>query len=149
MSDGVALRTFHILCKHLSVFYLSLAIGLCSVEPTKRETGRVRLYPMESIRQHSTSFVKTSVYFSKSLAIGLPLSLTDTKRDGSCLMESIRQNFTPQSVYFCKSLAIGLPVSPSVVYPRRSDSVRLYWTCMTNKTSGLFIYFIGLRSILN
>ena len=34
------------------------------------------------------------------------------------------------SVYFSKSLAIGLPVSRTVAYPRRSDSVRVYWTCM-------------------
>ena len=46
-------------------------------------------------------------------------------------MESIRQHFTPSvntSAYFSKSLAIGLPVSRTVAYPRRSDSVRVYWT---------------------
>jgi len=53
-----------------------------------------------------------------------------------CPMESIRQHFTPSvntSVYFSKSLAIGLPVSRTVAYPRRSDSVRVYWTCMEGK----------------
>ena len=58
---------------------------------------------------------------------------SETGRVRPCPMESIRQNFTPSvntSVYFSKSLAIGLPVSRTVVYPRRSDSVRVYWTCM-------------------
>ena len=58
---------------------------------------------------------------------------SETGRVRPCPMESIRQNFTPSitsSVYFSKSLAIGLLVSRTVVYPRRSDSVRVYWTCM-------------------
>ena len=163
-------------------FSKSPAIGLCSVEPTKRETGCVRPFPAESIRQHFTPSVNISMYFSKSLAIGLPLSRTEKKRDGSwpsvcdgvdpqtfytlfkhlnlffkvsrdrtsaqsnrhqerrvvsvrvrpCPMESIRQRFTPfvnTSVYF-KSLALGLPVSRTVAHPIRSDSVRVYWTCM-------------------
>ena len=177
MSDEVAVRTFHILSKHLSVIIvsLSLAIGLRSVELTQRGTDRVRPCPTESIRQHFTPSVNTSMYFlrlsrsdffsveptqietvrvrpcqtesirqhftpsvntsmsfSKSLAIGLPLSRTDTERDGSCPpcpMESIRQNFTP-SVNTSLSLAIGLTLSRTVVYLRRSDSVRVYWTCM-------------------
>ena len=70
------------------------------MEPTQRETGRVRPCPMESIRQHFTPSVNTSVYFSKSLATGLPVSRT-------------------------------------VGYPRRSDSVRVYWTCMKSQTEVL------------
>ena len=105
---------------------------VCSVETTKRETDRVRPCPTESIRQHFTPSVNTSMYFSKSLAIGLPLSRTDTKRDGSC--PSVSDGVDPPTFYtLCKhfkSLAIGLPVSRTVAYPRRSDSVRVYWTCM-------------------
>ena len=59
VSDGVALQTFHILSRS----------DYRAVEPTQRETGRVRPCPMESIRHHFTPSVNTSVYFSKSLAI--------------------------------------------------------------------------------
>ena len=74
-------------------FSKSLVIRLCSVELTKRETGSVHSYPMELIRQHSTPSVNSLVYFSKSLATGLPVRRT-------------------------------------VAYPRQSDSVWVYWTCM-------------------
>ena len=95
VSNGVDPPTFNTLCKLFNVFFLSLSRSdFRSVEPIQRETGRVRPCPMESIRQHFTPSVNTSVYFSKSLAIGLPVSRT-------------------------------------VAYPRRSDSVRVYWTCMT------------------
>ena len=110
---------------------------VCSIETTKRETDRVRPCPTESIRQHFTPSVNTSLYFSKSLAIGLRSdepTQTGTGRVRPCPMESIRQHFTPSvntSLYFSKSLAIGLPVSRTVAYPRRSDSVRVYWTCMS------------------
>ena len=117
-------------------FSKTLAIGLCPVEPTKRETDRVCLCPTESIRQHFTPSVNTSVYFTKSLAIRLcPVEPTQRETDcvRPCPRESICQHFTPSvntSMYFPKSLAIGLPVSRTVAYPRRSDSVRVYWTCM-------------------
>ena len=98
VSNGVDPPTFYTLCKLFNVFFLSLSRSdFRSVEPTQRETGRVRPCPMESIRQHFTPSVNTSVYFSKSLAIGLPVSRT-------------------------------------VAYPRRSDSVRVYWTCMKVQT---------------
>ena len=93
---------------------------------------------MESIRQHFTPSVNASVYFSKSLAIGLPLSLPDTKRDGSCPMESIRQHFTPSvnaSVYFSKSLAIGLPLSRTDTKRDGScpmESIRQHFTPSVN-----------------
>ena len=61
------------------------------------ETGRVRPCPMGSIRQHFTPSVNASVYFSKSLAIGLPLSRTDTKRDGSC--PSVSDGVDPPKFY--------------------------------------------------
>ena len=108
VSNEVDPPTFYTLCKLFNVFFLSLSRSdFRSVEPTQRETGRVRPCPMESIRQHFTPSVNTSVYFSKSLAIGLPVSRT-------------------------------------VAYPRRSDSVRVYWTCMptwwmiTLYTPGIF-----------
>jgi len=61
------------------------------------ETVRVRTCPMESIRQHFTPSVNASVYFSKSLAIGLPLNRTDTKRDGSC--PSVSDGVDPPKFY--------------------------------------------------
>ena len=92
------------LCEHFTssvntsvYFSKSLAIGLCPVEPTQRETDRVRPCPKESIRQHFTPSVNTSMYFSKSLAIGLPLSRTDTKRDGSC--PSVSNAVDPPTFY--------------------------------------------------
>ena len=98
------------LCEHFTssvntqCIFLSLSRSdFRSVEPTQRKTDRARPYPMESIRQHSTPSVNTSVYFSKSLAIGLPVRRT-------------------------------------VAYPRRSDSVRMYWTCMDNLDTITIIY---------
>ena len=126
--DGVDPPTFSV----NTSMYFSVSRDRTSAQ--WRETGRVRpcpFVPMESIRQHFTPSVNTSMYFSKSLAIGLPLSRTDKKRDGSCPvrvrscpMESIRQHFTPSvntSMYFSKSLAIGLPLS-------RTDKKRESWT---------------------
>ena len=132
-------------------FYKTLAIGLCPVEPTKRETDLVRLCPTESIRQHFTPSVNTSVYFTKSLAIGLcPVEPTQrqTDRVRPCPTESICQHFTPSvntSMYFSKSLAIGLPVSRTVAYPRRSDSVRVYWTCMKQNHIIRVLFFATLN----
>ena len=114
-------------------FSKSLAIGL----PLSRtDTKRDGSCPMESIRQHFTPSVNASVYFSKSSRSdfrSVEPTQRETGRVRPCPMESIRQHFTPSvnsSVYFSKSLAIGLPVSRTVAYPRRSDSVRVYWTCM-------------------
>ena len=66
------------------------------------------------------------------LAIGVPVSQVDTRKDGLCPMEYLRQHFTASvntSVYFSKSLAIGLPVSRTDAKrddgscPRVSDGV--------------------------
>ena len=102
VSNGVDPPTFYTLCKHFNEFLLSLSRSdFRSVEPTQRETDRVRPCPTESIRQHFTPSVNTSVYFSKSLAIGLPLSRTDTKRDGSC--PSVSNGVDPPTFYtLCK-----------------------------------------------
>ena len=76
VSNGVDPPTFYTLCKHQCIFLRLSRSDFRSVEPTQRETGRVRPCPMESIRQHFTPSVNTSVYFPKSLAIGLPVSRT-------------------------------------------------------------------------
>ena len=86
----------HPLQTHQCIFLSLSRSDFRSVKPTQRETGRVRPCPMESIRQHFTPSVNASAYFSKSLAIGLPLSRI-------------------------------------VAYPRRSDSVRVYWTYMFSR----------------
>ena len=83
-----------------------------SVERTQRETGCVRPCSMESIRQHFTPSVNASLYFSKSLAIGLPLSRTDTKRDGSC--PSVSDVVDPPTFYtLCKRFSVFLSLSRS------------------------------------
>ena len=90
----------------LLCIFLSLSRSdFSSVGPTQRETGRVRPCPMESIRQHFTPSANASVYFSKCLAIGLPLSRTDTKRDGSC--PSVSDGVDPPTFYtFCKRFCV-------------------------------------------
>ena len=58
---------------------------------TSAQSNRHKESRVVSVRirlSRSANAVNASVYFSKSLAIGLPLSRTDTKRDGSCLSVS-------------------------------------------------------------
>ena len=73
---------FYTLCTQISVFFRHSDFR--SVEPTHRETGCVRLSPIELVRQDFPPFVDTSVYFSKPLAIG-PLRTPDDPPQFWCI----------------------------------------------------------------
>ena len=73
---------FYTLCKQISVFFRHSDFR--SVEPTHRETGCVRLSPIELVRQGFPPFVDTSVYFSKPLAIR-PLRTPDDPPQFWCI----------------------------------------------------------------
>ena len=144
MSNGVDPPTFNTLCKLFNVLFLSLSRSdFRSVEPTQRETGRVRPCPSVCDGVDPPTFYILCKHFNEFFEVSRDRTSAQSNRHKErrvvsvrvrpCPMESIRQHFTPSvntSVYFSKSLAIGLPVSRTVAYPRRSDSVRVYWTCM-------------------
>ena len=130
VSDGVALQTFHILCKHLSVFLLkSLAIGL----PLSRtDTKRDGSCPSVSDGVDPPTFYTLFKHFNVFLLVSRDRTSAQSNRHKK--RRVVSDGVDPPTFYtLCKhlsDLAIGLPVSRTVAYPRRSDSVRVYWTCM-------------------
>ena len=76
----------------------------------------------------------------EDLAIGVPVSQVDTRKDGPCPMEWLRQHFTPSvntSVYFSKSLALGLPVSRTDT--KRDGSFCIQWSQRLSCCHGGFL----------
>ena len=87
--------TFHILCKHLSVF--SPGTDFRSVEPEQGNTGRVRPHAMESIRKTFYTLCKHLgiVFLSLSRLDFHSVEPTQSKtgRVRPCPTESICQHF--------------------------------------------------------
>ena len=132
-SNGVAVPTFHILWKHLTVF--SPRTDFRSVEPEQRNVGRVRPRAMESIRKTFYTLCKdlSIIFLSLSRLDFHSVEPTQSKtgRVRPSATGSICQHFIPSvniSVYF--SLVIRLPLSRTDTKrdescPSLSDAVAL------------------------
>ena len=132
-SDRVAVPTFHILWKHLTVFPQRAEFR--SVEPEQRNAGRIRPRAMESIRKTFYTLCKdlSIIFLSLSRLDFHSVEPTQSKtgRVRPCPTGSICQYFIPSvniSVYF--SPVIRLPLSRAVTkrdeaFPSLSDGVAL------------------------